>query len=182
MSGFHETHSAPSTTTASAPSTATLTKPDASASSSPAYQHYTTNPAAHTHHAHSHSHTHSTYRHAHDGLSPHAHQNGNVKNVPRHGQPAVSYAHAHSTTNNLTAALHAVADVHGQDPAAASPSLQYSPGAHHDLHTPAHSGSASPTNKKNTRIPRACDLCSQRKVKVGHQLCYGTTPHPARSC
>lgn len=33
--------------------------------------------------------------------------------------------------------------------------------------TPAAS-SVSPPQKKNTRIPRACDLCSQRKVKVSN--------------
>lgn len=39
--------------------------------------------------------------------------------------------------------------------------------------TPAAS-SVSPPQKKNTRIPRACDLCSQRKVKVSlspHRYC-----------
>lgn len=34
--------------------------------------------------------------------------------------------------------------------------------------TPAPTAAKSPVNKKNTRIPRACDLCSQRKVKVCH--------------
>lgn len=171
MSGFHDVHSASSTTTASAPSTTLTTlpqpQPDVSSSSSSPYHphpvHYTPNPA----------HAHSTYRHAHDALSPHAGQNGNGNgNVPRHGQ--VTTAYAHTATNNLTAALHAVTDVHGQD--AASPSLQYSPGAHHDLHAPAHSGSASPPSKKNTRIPRACDLCSQRKVKV--RRCQPPSPPP----
>lgn len=47
----------------------------------------------------------------------------------------------------------------GGHASSASPQSQQAP-------TPAASTSSAPS-KKNTRIPRACDLCSTRKVKVG---------------
>lgn len=57
---------------------------------------------------------------------------------------------------------------------AVTPPLQYSSmGGHGTSASPPgnqaptpNASSASPPQKKNTRIPRACDLCSQRKVKV----------------
>lgn len=117
--------------------------------------------------------THSSYPQ--DGLP--SSQNGNGA---RQGQEA---AYASSANSSLTAALQVGPDTHsaqqhqqplGHHHGTVTPPLQYASGIHHGPSTspPGHQGptlsdsGSPPPNKKTTRIPRACDLCSQRKVKV----------------
>lgn len=88
---------------------------------------------------------------------PHQHQQQQPQHQPR--------PHQHSHTSQISPHQHQHV---------VTPPMQYSsvgghgtsaspPGA--QALTPAASSVSSP-QKKNTRIPRACDLCSQRKVKV----------------
>lgn len=183
MSGYADVH--PHPTSKSPATSATSTKPPAHTSP---YNPFSNNPAA------QHAVPHSSYPA--DGLPDglprpqHAQGNGNV-NGGRQGQGA---AYASSVADSLTAALQNAPDsqaqqhlhqgqgsvpaVHQHD-AAATP--QYSTVGHHgqsasppDHQGPSHAASVSPQSKRNTRIPRACDLCSQRKVKVCFWPCHGT--------
>lgn len=120
---------------------------------------------------------------AQEGLSSSQTQHGNGV---RQGQRPSSYTPA---PNSLSAtsqpARHPGSQPTPQHHGNVSPALQYtsSTSVNHgasgsppgQASTPSDQVS-SPNNatsgakgKKNTRIPRACDLCSQRKVKVSHQ-------------